>query len=137
MIGRALTPGSAGGTVLKLDVPLSFWGGVDLRSSAIVDQSHPRRGAVIAGRVLVMPHARGSSSSSSALMELARSGIAPVAIVMQRHDPILVIGSLVAAELYGIEIPVVLLGERDWNALHEDDVVRIVVSGEEAEILPA
>ena len=137
MIGRALTPGSAGGTVLKLDVPLSFWGGVDLHSGAIVDQSHPRRGAVIAGRVLVMPHARGASSSSSALMELARSGIAPVAIVMQLHDPILVIGSLGAAELYGIEIPVVLLAESDWNALHEDDMIRIVVSGEEAEILPA
>lgn len=132
MIGRALTPGSASGTVLKLDVPLSFWGGVDLHSGEIVDQSHPRRGATIAGRVLAMPHARGSSSSSSALMELARSGIAPVAIVMQRHDPILVIGSLVAAELYGIEIPVVLLTEGDWNALREDERIGIAASGEEA-----
>ena len=137
MIGRALTPGNASGAVLKLDVPLSFWGGVDLHAGAIIDRSHPRLGAVIAGRVLVMPHARGSSSSSSALMELARCGIAPVAIVMQRHDPILVIGSLVAAELYGIEIPVVLLDESDWNALHEGDMIRIAVSGEEAAIAPA
>jgi predicted aconitase with swiveling domain len=132
MIGRALTAGNANGTVLKLDVPLSFWGGVDLHSGAIIDQSHPRRGAAIAGRVLVMPHARGSSSSSSALMELARAGIAPVAIVMQRHDPILVIGSLVAAELYGIELPIVLLGEADWDTLREDEIITIAVSGDEA-----
>jgi predicted aconitase with swiveling domain len=137
VIGRALTPGNATGAVLKLDVPLSFWGGVDLHSGAIIDQSHPRLGAGIAGRVLAMPHARGSSSSSSALMELARAGIAPVAIVMQRHDPILVIGSLVAAELYGIEIPIVLLGEADWHGLREGDVVHIAVSGEEATLRPA
>lgn len=137
MIGRALTPGNASGAVLKLDVALSFWGGVDLHSGTIIDRSHPRLGAAIAGRVLVMPHARGSSSSSSALMELARAGIAPVAIVMQRHDPILVIGSLVASELYGIEIPVVLLGEPDWNSLHEGAMIRIAVSGEEAVLNPA
>ena len=130
MIGRALTPGSAAGAILKLDMPLSFWGGVDLESGTIVDRSHPRCGVGISRRILCMPGARGSSSSSSALVELARGGVAPAAIVMQRHDPILVIGSLVTAELYNHEIPIILLGPTDWACLHEGDVVQIHVIGE-------
>jgi predicted aconitase with swiveling domain len=131
---RALTPGHASGTILKLDVSLSFWGGVDLHSSEIIDRSHPDCGKRIAGRVLLMPSARGSSSSSSALVELARSGMAPLAIVMLQHDPILVIGALVAAELYAIDIPVVILAEADWPTLHDDDNISLRVVGDRAQI---
>lgn len=61
--------------------------------------------------------ARGSSSSSSALVEASRRGVAPCAIVLVRADPILAIGSLVTADLYGIHIPVVLLPEQEWDNL--------------------
>lgn len=123
--GRALTTGSASGPVRKLDMPLSFWGGVDLSEGVIVDRTHPDRGAGIAGHVLVMPGARGSSSSSSALVELARAGIAPAAIVMLRHDPILVIGALVADELYGVAIPIVTIDAGDWGRIHGDANLRV------------
>jgi predicted aconitase with swiveling domain len=64
-----------------------------------------------------MTEARGSSSSSSALVEAARQGTAPAAIFLARIDPILVIGSLVAADLYGIEIPILLVDARQWGCL--------------------
>ncbi|QNA86305.1 DUF126 domain-containing protein [Sphingomonas sp. So64.6b] len=134
---RALTPGQASGTILKLDVPLSFWGGVDLNSGEIIDRSHPGCGKRIAGRVLVMPSARGSSSSSSALVELARSGFAPLAIVMLQHDPILVIGALVATELYAIDIPIVILAEANWPALRDGKAVVLKTTGYRARIDPA
>lgn len=95
-----LVPGEAQGPTLVLDEPLSFWGGVDAASGTIVDRAHPQFGTSITGRILVLPAGRGSSSSSSVLAECIRAGTGPAGIVLEVADPILVIGALVAAELY-------------------------------------
>lgn len=100
--------GVADGEVLVLDEPLSFWGGVDEETGVIIDTHHPQHGASIAGTVLLMPGGRGSSSSSSVLAELVRAGAAPAAIVLERSDPILALGAMVAQALYGVAVPVVL-----------------------------
>ena len=106
---RTLVAGQARGPALVLDEPLSFWGGVDPATGDIVDVHHPQRDANVAGRVLVMPSGRGSSSSSSVLAEAIRAGTAPVAIVLLEPDPILALGAIVARELYGRTIPVVVV----------------------------
>ena len=107
--GSTLVAGSATGRPLLLNEPLSFWGGVDATSGNVVDTHHPEVGASIVGRVLVMPSGRGSSSSSSVLAELIRNGAGPAAIVLGAVDPIIVLGCLVAQELYGAIVPVVVL----------------------------
>ena len=91
-----------------LEEPLSFWGGVDPATGEIIDIRHPQRGANVAGRVLVMALGRGSSSSSSVLAEAIRAGTAPAAIVLTEPDPILATGLIVARELYGRTIPLVM-----------------------------
>lgn len=121
---RALTSGIREAQLLLLDTPLSLWGGVDLQSSEIVDRTHPQQGIAIADRILAMNSARGSSSSSSALVELARVHRAPAAIVLGQYDPILVMGALVADELYGVRIPLILW-ESSWTLLKADTRLRI------------
>ena len=106
---RTLVAGQARGPALVLDEPLSFWGGVDPATGDIVDVHHPQRDENVAGRVLVMPSGRGSSSSSSVLAEAIRAGTAPVAIVLFEPDAILALGAIVARELYGRTIPVVVV----------------------------
>lgn len=118
--GHALIAGLASGDVLKLTEPLSLWGGVDLQTGGIVDASHPQRGAVLAGRLLAMPGSRGSSSSSSALVELARTGRAPAGVITTRGDPILTIGALVADYLYGAAIPILIVSDEDFEKLPND-----------------
>jgi predicted aconitase with swiveling domain len=105
---RTLVPGTGEGEALVLSEPLSFWGGVDPATGEVIDAHHPERGANVAGRVLVMPSGRGSSSSSSVLAEAMRAGTAPAAIVLAEPDPILALGAIVARELYGASIPVVV-----------------------------
>jgi predicted aconitase with swiveling domain len=87
------------GELLKLSAPISFWGGVDPASGRIIDARHPERGQSVAGRVLALPSAIGSSSSSSVLLELARLGQAPAAIWMVEPDAILLLGLVVAKEM--------------------------------------
>ena len=108
---RTLVAGEAIGEVLVLTEPLSFWGGIDPASGDIVDVHHPQRGANVAGSILVMPAGRGSSSSSSVLAEAIRAETAPAAIVLLEPDPIVALGAIVARELYGVTIPVVVTDE--------------------------
>ncbi len=107
MEGRILAEGHATGPALVLDEPLSLWGGLAPATGEIVETNHPQRGFVVTGRILVMPSGRGSSSSATVLAEAIRAGTGPAGIVLGEPDDIIVIGALVAAELYGVAIPVI------------------------------
>jgi predicted aconitase with swiveling domain len=131
--GRTLVAGTARGRVLVLDEPLSFWGGVDPATGEVVDVHHPQRGSNVAGRILVMPAGRGSSSSSSVLAEAIRAGAGPAGIVLGRPDAILALGALVARELYGAAIPVGVLTDLGAST---DQIVTVRADGAGVEILP-
>jgi predicted aconitase with swiveling domain len=105
---RALTPGLARGPALVLDEPLSFWGGLDPATGRVIDAHHPQVGSMLAGAVVSMPSGRGSSSSSYVFAEAIRAGTAPAAVVLGEADAIVALCAIVAAELYGIEVPVVV-----------------------------
>jgi predicted aconitase with swiveling domain len=108
-----------------LSEPLSFWGGVDPTDGRIVDRHHPQAGRSVRGTVLVMPSGRGSSSSSSVVAETIRAETSPVAIVLAEPDGIVALGALVAAELYGRSIPVVVVDRAAYDAIRDGQVLTI------------
>jgi len=120
--GRFHAAGEAEGAALVLAEPLSFWGGVAVASGEIIDHSHEDFGKNLAGRVLVMPCGRGSSSSSSVLAEAIRRGTGPVAILLARPDPILTIAAIVAQSLYGLGCPIVVA---EIDGIASGDRIRI------------
>ena len=124
--GECLLPGKTSAPVARLAAPLSLWGGFSLEDGTVCDVNHPDFGLRLAGRVLVMPGGRGSSSSSSVLLEAARLGIHPKALVLAERDPILVVGALVAAELYRVSIPVIRVSPGDLDRVATDDFARVV-----------
>ncbi len=91
---------------LHLDEPLSFWGGLDPATGEIVDAHHPQCGACIAGRCLVLPGTRGSTSSPGVLVEAIRLGNGPVGIVLPAPDLTVIAATAMARQLYGIDVPV-------------------------------
>jgi predicted aconitase with swiveling domain len=126
---RPLVVGAASGPLLRLTHPISFWGGVDPVRGEIVDPRHPEHGRSIAGTVLLVPSAVGSSSSSAIMLELMREGRAPAAILMGRADAILALGVVVGRELGYASLPVL---EVDVVALHDWDdgtIVDVEVDG--------
>jgi predicted aconitase with swiveling domain len=128
--GSVLADGSAHGVALVLQEPLSFWGGVDPATGAIIDVRHPQRGTLVNGRVLVMSSVRGSSSSSSVLAESVRAGCAPAAILLGEPDLILAVGAAVAEELYGVRVPIVHLGHGDLDAIPDGASITVREGGE-------
>ena len=127
--GRTLVSGSARGQALRLDEPLSLWGGMDPTTGKVIDRRHPQAGEELAGRVVLMPSGRGSSSSSSVLAEAVRAGTAPAAVVLLEPDTIVALGAVVAAELYGRRVPVVVLDEAAYGAIRTGD--KVVVEADE------
>jgi uncharacterized protein len=121
--GRTLVAGVASGLALVLDDPLSFWGGLDPATGALIDTHHPQRGALVTGRVLMMPSGRGSSSSSYVLAEAIRAGTAPAAVVLREPDGIVALGAIVARELYGTLVPVVVLDAGAYDAIGNGDAI--------------
>jgi hypothetical protein len=128
--GRTLHPGSATGTPIRLTAPLSFWGGTD-EQGRIVDAHHPQCGAVLTGRILLMESGRGSSSASSVLAEQIRARTAPAAIILARPDPIIPLGALVAAELYDLDLPVVVA---PYDAVPDDVLLHVSATPGQAAI---
>lgn len=112
-----LVNGRGSGQALVLDEPLSLWGGLNPQTGEIIDRRHPQSGEIVSGRVLILPAGRGSSSASSILLEAVRAETAPAAIITAEADGILALGAVVAQEIYGQSLPVVVLKGEDFTAV--------------------
>ena len=129
MRAEPILPGSARGPVIRLDGPLSFWGGVDPFTGALTDPRSSHHGIRIGGAVLMVPETRGSSSSSAVMLELLAAGLAPAAIVMGRLDAILGLGILVAREMGWDTIPLLVLPAADQAGFSDGERVAIAEDG--------
>jgi predicted aconitase with swiveling domain len=133
--GRTLVAGHATGIALVLDEPLSFWGGMAPATGELIDPHHAQRGASLTDRVLVMPSGRGSSSSSYVLAEAIRTGTAPAAIILRESDGIVALGAIVARELYGIHLPVIVLDAVAFGTIHNGVHLGVDARAEHARVM--
>ncbi len=131
--GWRVTSGEATAPVLKLDEPVSFWGGIGPEGT-IIDVHHPQHGAVVTGRILVMRTGRGSSSGAYVLAELLREGLAPAALILTEPDGIVATGALVAAELYDAQMPIVVVDSEDYESIENGVTVTVTMAGDDVTI---
>lgn len=61
--------------------------------------------------------------------ESIRAGVAPAAIINLKVDPILALGSIVADEMYRQAMPIVVVGEKDFFAIKQDDYITVKPDG--------
>ena len=127
--GRVLHAGSATAPTVRLDTPLSFWGGFDPATGLIIDQAHPQAGTSLAGRIVVMPGSRGSSATPGVLAESLRLGTGPAALIIQKPDINLTAGAVVAAALYNRRCPVVLLDDESLTEVGSWPSITVTAGG--------
>ena len=135
--GRVLVPGQGEGPLMRLRAPISFWGGVDPLTGRIADPRHPDHGREMAGAVLLVPSAVGSSSSSAIMLELLRNGVAPAAVLMGTPDAILALGVVVGRELGYRPIPVLEVPLASLGHVPDGAVLRVTVDGSVEEVAVA
>jgi predicted aconitase with swiveling domain len=127
--GRAVIAGEAEGEALVSRDAISFWGGYDFRTGEIIDRHHALAGIRAAGRILVVPFSKGSSTTTAVLLEAVRAGTAPAAIVTTGVDAFFALASIVADVMYGKPFPVIALGPEDFATLSTGERLRIDADG--------
>ena len=128
---RPVIAGRGEGPALVSPEALSFWGDVDPATGRVTNPRHPLHGERLAGRILVLPQGRGSCTTSNILLELIRTGQAPVAIVSRSVEPVLAVGPLVGEAMYGRTIPMVTVDAETYARIRTGDWLDVdAVSGE-------
>jgi len=94
--GRIIWKGRAEGEALATSQPISFYGGVDPETGRIIERGHELEGEIIADKILVFPHGKGSTVGSYILLRLKRRGLAPKAIINRRCEPSIAVGAIIA-----------------------------------------
>lgn len=113
LTGRSVVPGRAQGEVLASDRPLSFLGGVDAATGVVRDPDSPLHGERVAGRILSIPRAKGSTVGSYVLYGLRARNAAPAAILAARAETIVAVGAVIANVPTMDQLPVDLLRTGD------------------------
>jgi predicted aconitase with swiveling domain len=128
-LGIPVIAGAAKGPALVSSEPLSFWGGYDHRNGEIIARRHPLSGEIAAGKILVAPFTRGSSTTTAVLLEAIRAGAAPAAILTTQVDSFFALASIVADELYGKKVPLVVLPPELCAAIPQGAWVEVAANG--------
>jgi predicted aconitase with swiveling domain len=115
--GCCVISGECEGKIVVTSQAISFAGGVDPITGYINDPRHELFGQSVSKKVLAFPFGKGSSATSLFLLELARVGKAPAAIINVRTEPILAAGAILSKHFYGKEIPILNLDEKGFRAL--------------------
>ncbi|MCU0644936.1 MAG: DUF126 domain-containing protein [bacterium] len=115
--GRIIYAGNAIGTILKSNMPISFFGAVDQQTGVIKEKNHGLFGQSIAGKILVFPHAKGSTVGSYILYALKKNNVAPAGMILEDCETIVAVGAIIS------EIPTI--DQVSIDQFQTGDVVQI------------
>lgn len=114
--GRSICRGKAEGTVLKIDEPLSFLGGVEASTGEV----KVGRGGNLAGKVVVFPRGKGSTVGSFVMYDLKAHGKAPAAVINQSAETIVATGAVISSIPMVDGIDVTLISDGDKVTIDAD-----------------
>jgi len=105
--GRAITKGVAVGEAIVSKTAFGFYGAIDPTTGIVSDRRHELYGKKIGGKVFVFPEGRGSTAGAILILECARCGNAPIAVINRNTEPILATGLILAEKFYNTQIPTI------------------------------
>jgi predicted aconitase with swiveling domain len=112
--GRVVKSGRAEGEALVSSAAIGFLGGVDPETGIVSEPGHPLEGECVAGRVLVFPTGKGSTVGSYTMYRMARSGVAPAAIINLEADPVVAVGAIISDIPMVDQVDLAVLRTGDW-----------------------
>ena len=94
--GKGIVGGKACGRAVVSERPFGFFGGVNPKTGIVIDKWHELYGESIKGKVFIYPEGRGSTVGAAIILELARTGCAPCAIINCNIETITAGGGVMA-----------------------------------------
>ncbi|MBP2665196.1 MAG: aconitase/3-isopropylmalate dehydratase, swivel [Firmicutes bacterium] len=105
--GRPIVGGVVEGEALVSQDPLVWSHGVYPPTGKINDVRVKLNGTSVKDKILVYPYGKGSTSTSTWMLETFRYGNGPKAILNKETEGLIAIGSILADVLYKITAPIV------------------------------
>ncbi|MBI4333193.1 MAG: DUF126 domain-containing protein [Chloroflexi bacterium] len=123
---RAINRGVAEGEAMVTRQPFGFSHGLETATGRISDSGHEWLGQNLKGKVIVFPYGKGSVTGGLYILEAAKQGNTPAAVINLETDPVVAGGFIMADLLYGKETPVVDRPERDpVEIIRNGDLVKV------------
>ncbi len=135
--GRTVVEGGMiEGEALVSSMPFGFFGGVNPGTGVVIDRWHDLFEQNMKGKILIYPEGRGSTVGAAIILELARTGCAPKAILFNASEIITVTGGVLAKKFYDLDLPMLDRFDCDiTQAVRTGDVVRVNPAEGTVEIL--
>ena len=117
LTGRTISKGVAEGEALATIQPISFYGGVDPKTSEIIEKGHELQGKKVTGKILVFPNGKVSTVGSYTLYRMKKNETAPAGIINKECETVVAVGTIIS------EIPCV--DKIDISKIRTGDTVRL------------
>ena len=118
--GKTVSGGIAEGEALVTKMPISFTGGVDPNTGIVREPHHELEGQSIAGKILVFPAGKGSTTGSWQYYATYKRGNAPKGIINVKSEGVVAVSAIITGTPMVHE-----LEEHPLECIRTGDFVRI------------
>jgi uncharacterized protein len=117
---KAVSKGIVEGRAMVSMMPISFTGGMDPDTGVIREPGHDLEGQSVAGKILVFPYGKGSTTGSWQFYVAFKRGVAPVGIINRQAEGVVAVSAIITGT------PMVHRPSEDpLECIHTGDMVRI------------
>lgn len=92
---RTVTSGIAEGEALVTRMAISFTGGMDPETGIIREPGHELLGQSVAGKILVFPTGKGSTTGSWQYYAAFKRGVAPKGIINEKAEGVVAVSAII------------------------------------------
>jgi uncharacterized protein len=121
---KRVAPGIARGVALVTRMPISFTGGVNPDTGIVREPGHELEGQSIAGKILVFPSGKGSTTGSWQFYATYKRGNAPVGIINVKAEGVVAVSAVITGTPMVHELeanPLDLIRSGDMVTLNADE----------------
>jgi predicted aconitase with swiveling domain len=93
--GKSVTGGTTEGDAIVTRMPISFTGGMDPNSGIIREPNHELEGQSVAGKILVFPAGKGSTTGSWQFYATFKRGNAPKGIINVKAEGVVAVAAII------------------------------------------
>ena len=93
--GKSVTKGMTEGDAIVTRMPISFTGGMDPNSGIIREPNHELEGQSVAGKILVFPAGKGSTTGSWQFYATFKRGNAPKGIINVKAEGVVAVAAII------------------------------------------
>jgi predicted aconitase with swiveling domain len=122
--GKTIVPGIVKGEAIVSKTPISFTGGMDPHTGIIREPGHELLGKSVAGKILVFPSGKGSTTGSWQFYIAYKKGKAPIGIINSKSEGVVAISAVIT------DTPMIhLLEKNPFDCIRTGDTV--IINGNE------